>query len=60
LFAAHLFVNNLIYQDGKIKQLGIWMDHSSAFLMDATNDSIVQSTIVSELLTMIRNWFDEG
>ena len=32
----------------KIKQLGIWMDHSIAHLMDLTNGAIVQSIIVSE------------
>ena len=32
----------------KIKQLGIWMDHSIAFLIDVTNDTIVQSNIESE------------
>ena len=31
-----------------IKHLGIWMDHSIAFLMDLTNDTIVQNRIVSE------------
>lgn len=30
------------------KHLGIWMDHSVAHLMDATNDTIVSSTIKSE------------
>jgi hypothetical protein len=33
---------------GKIRQLGIWMDHSNAFLMELTNDTIVQTNIVSE------------
>jgi len=32
-----------------IKQLGIWMDHSNAYLMDLTNDIIVTNRIVSEL-----------
>ena len=31
-----------------IKHLGIWMDHSIAFLMDLTNDTIVQNSVVSE------------
>ena len=30
------------------KHLGIWMDHSSAFLMELTNDTIVQNSVVSE------------
>jgi predicted ATP-dependent Lon-type protease len=32
----------------KIKQLGIWMDHSIAHLMDLTNGAIVQSIIISD------------
>jgi len=32
-----------------IKQLGIWMDHSNAYLMELTNDIIVTNRIVSEL-----------
>jgi len=32
----------------KRKQLGIWMDHSEAFLMELSNDTIVQNNIVSE------------
>lgn len=32
----------------EIKQLGIWMDHSNAFLMDLTNDVIVEKTVNSE------------
>lgn len=32
-----------------IKQLGIWMDHSNAYLMELTNDTIVANNIVSEL-----------
>ena len=32
----------------KTKQLGIWMDHSIAFLMDVTNVTIAQNTILSE------------
>lgn len=32
----------------KRKQLGIWMDHSEAFLMELSNDTIVQTNIVSE------------
>ena len=31
-----------------IKQLGIWMDHSNAYLMELTNDIIV-NRVVSEL-----------
>ncbi|MFZ2339558.1 MAG: hypothetical protein WAW07_07535 [Bacteroidales bacterium] len=32
-----------------IKQLGIWMDHSKAFLLEIVNDKIETSSIVSEL-----------
>jgi len=32
------------------KCLAIWMDHSNAFLMELTNDTIVTNTIVSESL----------
>ena len=32
----------------KIKHLGIWMDHSNAFLMELANDTIVTNNIVSE------------
>ncbi len=32
-----------------IKQLGIWMDHSNAYMMELTNDTIVAKNIVSEL-----------
>jgi len=32
----------------KIKQLGIWMDHSNAFLMELINDTILENSIVSE------------
>jgi hypothetical protein len=32
----------------KTKSLGIWMDHSNAFLMSLTNDKIVTNRIVSE------------
>jgi hypothetical protein len=32
----------------KVKQLGIWMDHSNAFLMALENNKIVESIIVSE------------
>jgi len=32
----------------KTKSLGIWMDHSNAFLMTLTNDTIVSNRIVSE------------
>jgi hypothetical protein len=32
-----------------IKKLGIWMDHSNAYLMELTNDIIVTNRIVSEL-----------
>ena len=31
-----------------IKQLGIWMDHSNAYLMELANEIIVQK-VVSEL-----------
>lgn len=30
------------------KQLGIWMDHSNAILMELNNDTIVTNNIVSE------------
>jgi hypothetical protein len=32
-----------------INQLGIWMDHSNAYLMELTNDIIVTKRIVSDL-----------
>ncbi len=32
----------------KVKQLGIWMDHSNAILMDNTNSAIVQRIVVSD------------
>jgi len=32
-----------------INQLGIWMDHSNAYLMELTNDIIVTKRVVSEL-----------
>jgi hypothetical protein len=32
----------------KNKYLAIWMDHSSAFIMELTNDTIVTSTVISE------------
>ena len=32
-----------------IKQLGIWMDHSNAFLLEIANDTIVTKRVVSEL-----------
>lgn len=32
----------------EIKQLGIWMDHSNAFLMKLTDDTIVEKTVNSE------------
>jgi hypothetical protein len=31
----------------KIKQMGIWMDHTNAFLMELTDGKIVESIIVS-------------
>ena len=31
------------------KQLGIWMDHSNAVLMEVTEDAIVENIVVSEL-----------
>ena len=33
----------------KNKQLGIWMDHSNAVLMELTNDIIIEKTVASEL-----------
>ena len=32
----------------KVKQIGIWMDHSNAFLMELTNDKIIEHIVVSE------------
>jgi hypothetical protein len=32
-----------------IKRLGIWMDHSDAFLMELTNDMILTSRVFSDL-----------
>lgn len=32
-----------------IKQLGIWMDHSNAFLLEKVNDTFETNSIVSEL-----------
>jgi len=32
-----------------IKQLGIWMDHSKAFLLEIVNDTIETSSVISEL-----------
>jgi len=32
----------------QVKQLGIWMDHSNAFLMELSNDTIVEKTVNSE------------
>jgi hypothetical protein len=31
-----------------IKQMGIWMDHSGAFLMELKDDAILQNAIASE------------
>jgi len=31
-----------------VKQMGIWMDHSIAFLMELTNDTIIENSVVSE------------
>ena len=31
-----------------IRQLGIWMDHSNAYLMEFANDSILTNRVVSE------------
>jgi len=31
-----------------VKQMGIWMDHSTAFLMELINDKFVENTVVSE------------
>ena len=33
-----------------IKQLGIWMDHSSAYLMELTDDTILTSIVKSEFV----------
>jgi hypothetical protein len=32
----------------KIKQVGIWMDHSNAYIMKLIDDTIVENIIVSE------------
>jgi hypothetical protein len=32
----------------KVKRLGIWMDHSIAYLIDLKNDKVVQNIVVSE------------
>jgi hypothetical protein len=32
-----------------IRQLGIWLDHSNAYLMEFTNDAILTNRVVSEL-----------
>lgn len=32
----------------EIKQIGIWMDHSNAFLMELSNDMIIENMVVSE------------
>jgi len=32
----------------KIKQVGIWMDHSIAYLMELNNDTILKSNVASE------------
>jgi hypothetical protein len=32
-----------------IRQLGIWLDHSNAYLMEFTNDTILTNRVVSEL-----------
>jgi hypothetical protein len=32
-----------------VKQLGIWMNHSNAYLMELTNDKIVTNRVISEL-----------
>ena len=31
-----------------VKQMGIWMDHSIAFVMELTNDGITETTVNSE------------
>ncbi len=31
-----------------VKQMGIWIDNSTAYLMELTNDTIVQHSILSE------------
>lgn len=33
-----------------IKQLGIWMDHSNAYLMELTNDIIITNIVESEFV----------
>lgn len=33
----------------KKKKLGIWMDHSNAYIMEYSNDTIITSYIVSEM-----------
>jgi len=31
-----------------VKQLGIWMDHSNAFVMELLNDTIIENSVNSE------------
>jgi hypothetical protein len=47
-----------------LKQLGIWMDHSTAHLMEFRNNRIVSETIEAETIVMEEdieiNWKDES
>lgn len=38
----------------KKKLMGIWMDHSNAILMELTNDTILQSTLISDVPDAIK------
>jgi stalled ribosome rescue protein Dom34 len=44
----NLFTNKKNKKMKEIKQLGIWMDHSNAFLMELNNGNIVQNNVVCE------------
>jgi stalled ribosome rescue protein Dom34 len=43
----------------KKKQIGIWMDHSNAFLMELENDKIIESTVDLEI-TQLETDYDSG
>lgn len=37
-----------------VKQLGIWMDHSNAFVMELLNDTIIENSINSEFTQEVK------
>jgi hypothetical protein len=39
----------------KVNQMGIWMDHSRAFVMGLTNDKIIESIIATEFTHQQKN-----